>query len=274
MAKMSTMPLDWIEKGSQEPGRMHNAEKVEATTGACEAASLIMSPTEINGCRFEATLLAMAGHDLRQPLQVIQNVQDRLNDGLRTSAELRLLRVSQNAIDRMTEQLDQLLDALRVGEHGKHIQISLVNLGALLRDVHRERTTAALQKGIQIRLVETHSWVKSNELLLGGVIRNLVDNAIKYTKPGGRILLGCRHARDVMRIDVLDTGIGISEEHIAAVFDAFTRVDTAEGKGLGIGLFIVRQAIAVLGHQIGVSSVAHRGTRFSIFAGSAGRRPA
>jgi two-component system phosphate regulon sensor histidine kinase PhoR len=273
MAKIHTMPLDWIEKRSRESGRMHNTEKVEATTGACEAPGLIMS-SESNECGFEATLLAMAGHDLRQPLQIIQNVQDRLNGGLRTSAEVRLLRVSQNAIDRMTKQLDQLLDALRVGDRGKPIQLSPVNLGVLLKDVYRERATAALKKGIQIRLVETHSWVTSDELLLGTVIRNLVDNAIKYTKPGGRILLGCRHARNVMRIDVLDTGIGISADHMAAVFDAFTRVDTTQGKGLGIGLFIVRQAIAILGHQIGVSSVAHQGTRFSIFARSAGRRPA
>jgi hypothetical protein len=86
----------------------------------------------------------MAGHDLRQPLQVIQNVQDRLNDGLRTSAELRLLRVTHNASDRMTEQLDQLLDALRF----------------LRRDDRRQRAlgTACLRARIIIRAIYRRCW--------------------------------------------------------------------------------------------------------------------
>src|SRR5262249_5944086 len=134
---------------------------------------------------------------------------------------------------------------------------------------HREHGATALQKEIQIRVVPTRSWVMSDTLLLGAAIRNLVDNAIKYTPRGGRILLGCRHAGDFVRIDVLDTGIGISDAHMATVFEAFTRLDATQGRGFGIGLFIVRQAIALLGHRIGVSSVAHRGTRFSIFARSA-----
>src|SRR5262249_50422657 len=89
----------WGGYRSQESYRMYGANsKLEATTDACEAPGMIVSPNEDNRCEFEATLLAMAGHDLRQPLQVLQNVQARLNDGLRTSAELRLLKMSQTAI--------------------------------------------------------------------------------------------------------------------------------------------------------------------------------
>jgi two-component system phosphate regulon sensor histidine kinase PhoR len=253
---------------------MHSTNSnVEAATNGCGTPGMIASPNKENGCRFEATVLAMAGHDLRQPLQVIQNVQERLNNGLRTSAELRLLGASQKAIDQLIRQLDQLLDALRVGEHGRRIQLLPVNLGALLQNARREHEAAALQKRIQIRVVPTRSSIISDALLLEAVLRNLVHNAIKYTPPGGRILLGCRHAQNIVRIDVLDTGIGISEENMATVFEAFTRVDATRGTGLGIGLFIVRQAIAILGHRIGVRSIADRGTRFSIFARSASQRP-
>jgi two-component system, OmpR family, phosphate regulon sensor histidine kinase PhoR len=246
---------------------------LERTTDTCEISGLIASPYGQHGCKFAATLLAMAGHDLRQPLQVLQNVQDRFINGLRTSAELRLLKANQTAIDRMTKQFNQMLEALRVDEHSEYIRLSPVNLGDLLDDAHREHRAAALEKGIQIRQVSTQSWVMSDALLLGAVIRNLVENAIKYTQPGGRILLGCRYAGHVVRIDFLDTGIGISSEHMANVFEAFTRVDATQGKGLGVGLFIVRQALAILGHRISVSSVAHRGTRFSIFARLARGRP-
>jgi two-component system, OmpR family, phosphate regulon sensor histidine kinase PhoR len=248
---------------------MQSDSKVESATDVCEIPGLVAWPNEDHGCEFEVTLLAMAGHDLRAPLQVIQNVQDHFSNGLRTSAELRLLNANQIAIDRMTRQLDQLLEALRVGEHGKYIRLSPVNLGALLDDAHREHEAAALEKGVQIRRVPAQHWVMSDALLLGAVIRNLVDNAIKYTQPGGRILMGCRRAGHLVRIELLDTGIGISSEHMATVFEAFTRVDATQGRGLGVGLFIVRRAIAILGHRISISSVADRGTRFTIFARSA-----
>ncbi|MDB5607354.1 MAG: Histidine kinase, gyrase and HSP90-like ATPase, partial [Bradyrhizobium sp.] len=68
---------------------------------------------------FQAVLLAMAGHDLRQPLQIIQSTHDRLGIGVRTKSEQNLLRRGQHAIDRLNGQLDQLLDAVRLCEHSK-----------------------------------------------------------------------------------------------------------------------------------------------------------
>jgi two-component system, OmpR family, phosphate regulon sensor histidine kinase PhoR len=221
---------------------------------------------EKDACEFEATLLAMAGHDLRQPLQIIQNVHDRLGDDARTRSELHLLDLGQCAIDRLIEQLNQLVNAVRLREHARRIQLSPVDLRSLLREAYRENEWAALQKGLQVRLVPTASWVMSDAFLLGAVLRNLISNAIKYTEPGGRILLGCRRFQDSVRIDVLDTGIGISAEQMPKIFEAFARLDSTPSEGLGIGLFIVWQAIAMLGHRVDVSSVVSRGTRFSILA--------
>jgi two-component system, OmpR family, phosphate regulon sensor histidine kinase PhoR len=241
-------------------GAVEDDSRCSAVTGTSA------SPERFDDSDFEATLLAMAGHDLRQPLQVIQNVRERLDNGLRTPSELALLKTCQSAIDRLTGQLDQLLSALRISEHGGHGQLAPVSLEALLRDARREHELAALERGLKIRVMSTRSWILSDALLLGAVLRNLVSNAIKYTEPGGRILLGCRHFQNCVRIDVFDTGIGISEEDMSTIFEAFTRLEAKRGKGLGIGLFIVRQAIAVLGHRIQVSSVVNRGTRFSIVA--------
>jgi signal transduction histidine kinase len=66
-------------------------------------------------------------------------------------------------------------------------------------------------------------------------------------------------------MDVYDTGIGIPGENISRIFEAFTRLDAAQCDGLGIGLFIVRQALGILGHRIDVASTPCRGSRFSIF---------
>lgn len=238
----------------------------EDAQGSFSRKSTTVLPKEQDGCEFETAILAIAGHDLRQPLQVIQNVQECLDSGMRTRSELHLLGLCQKAIDRLTAQLDQLLSALRVRERGRHVELTPISLEPVMRQVRRENEVTALQKGVQIRVVPSRSRIMSDAFLLSATLGNLVSNAVKYTEPGGQILVGCRHFRNSVRIDVLDTGIGISEEHMAKIFDAFTRVDATQGEGFGVGLFIVRQAIAVLGHRLDVSSVAGRGTRFSILA--------
>jgi two-component system phosphate regulon sensor histidine kinase PhoR len=215
---------------------------------------------------FQAVLLAMAGHDLRQPLQIIQSSHELLGVGVRTKSEQNLLQRGQQAIDRLNGQLDQLLGAVRLYEHSKEAKLSPVALEPLFRQACHENEECAFQKGIDVRVCPTGASVMSNAVLLNGILQNLVSNAIKYTEPKGRILIGCRRSGQNVRIDVCDTGIGIAEEQLSRIFDAFTRLDSKRCDGLGVGLFIVRRAIEVLGHRIDVSSVASRGSRFSIFA--------
>jgi len=215
---------------------------------------------------FQAVLLAMAGHDLRGPLQIIQGYHDLLGTGVRTKSEQRLLQRGQHAIKHLNGLLDQLLGAVRLYEHSKEAKLSPVALEPLFRQACHENAEGSLQKGIDIRVCPTGASVMSNALLLNGILRNLVSNAIKYTEPNGRILIGCRRSGQNVRIDVCDTGIGIAGEQLSRIFEAFTRLDSTRCDGLGVGLFIVRRAIEVLGHRIDVSSVASRGSRFSIFA--------
>ena len=214
---------------------------------------------------FEGVLLAMAGHDLRQPLQVIQSAHERLGYGVRTSSELRCLRSGQIAIDRLKEQLEQLLTAMRVQESTRRLELAPVRIQQVLRQACRENEHAALSKGITIHTVSSDVIVLSDGLLLGAALRNLVSNAVKYTQSGGRILVGCRRSGSQIRIDVYDTGIGIPVEQIPRIFEAFTRLDAAECDGLGIGLVMVRQALGILGHRIDVASTPCRGSRFSVF---------
>jgi signal transduction histidine kinase len=133
-----------------------------------------------------------------------------------------------------------------------------------LNEACRENEEAALRKGISINSVATDAVIRSDRFLLGAALRNLVSNAVRYTKPGGRILVECRRYCTTLRIDVYDTGIGIPGEHIPQIFEAFTRLDTIRRDGLGIGLFIVRQALGLLGHRIEVASSPSHGSRFSI----------
>jgi signal transduction histidine kinase len=142
---------------------------------------------------FEAVLLAISGHDLRQPLQVIQGAQKLLGCGARTSSELRLLQLVQNAIERLGDQLEELVAALQLREHAKEVKLTTVRVAPLLAQATYENKAAAQTKRPSVRTAPTSATIESDSLFLGTVLRNLISNAVKYTQPGGRILLGCRH---------------------------------------------------------------------------------
>jgi signal transduction histidine kinase len=212
----------------------------------------------------------MAGHDLRQPLQVIQSAYDWLGGRVAHGSEKIRLQRGERAIAKLTEQLDRLLGALRLYEHTQSMEVTGVDLGSLFRRIANENEIDAREKGIDLRVHATRSVIMSNPVLLDGILRNLVRNAVKYTEPGGRILIGCRRVGRDIRIDVYDTGIGISPDHLPRIFDAFQRIDSTRPDGLGIGLFVVRRAVHLLGHRVEVRSQPGYGSRFSVFARAVG----
>jgi hypothetical protein len=121
---------------------------------------------------FESVLLAIAGHDLRQPLQVLQNAREFLGRGVRTRSELRLLRLVQSAIDRLRDQLDELVAAHRFRGGAKGMKLTSVLVGPLLQQATYENEFAALMKGVSVRTVPTGATIESDALLLGTVLRN------------------------------------------------------------------------------------------------------
>jgi signal transduction histidine kinase len=116
--------------------------------------------------------------------------------------------------------------------------------------------------------VQSRAVVMSDPFLLEGIIRNLIYNALKYTPRGGRVLVGCRKTKGGLRIEVHDTGVGISEDDTVKIFDAFQRLDTSGSEGLGLGLFIVRHAADSLGHKVQVQSIPGKGSCFSVLVSS------
>jgi signal transduction histidine kinase len=204
---------------------------------------------------FQAALLGLVGHDLRQPLQIIQATYDLLRTHVHTEAEQAWLQRGQHAISTLTEQLDRLLQTSRLYEYTKAMEISSVALGPLFWRLYNDNEGAAVRRGINLRARQTGTHVISNPVLLDSILRNLVSNAIKYTEPGGRVLIGCRRFGCDIRIDVYDTGIGIAAERLPRIFDAFERIDSTRCEGLGLGLFVVRRAVELLGHKIEVKSL-------------------
>jgi two-component system, OmpR family, phosphate regulon sensor histidine kinase PhoR len=218
---------------------------------------------------FQTTIVGMLGHDLRQSLQVIQGTYALLRSRLEEMPQQAWLDRGEQAVAKLTEQLNCLVDAFYLAERANTLEVSSVGLGSLFWRLRHENEDAAIQRGIDLRAVTTNAHVVSNPVLLGCILHNLLTNAIKYTEPGGRILIGSRRKGSEIRIDVYDTGIGIPEDQLPRIFVSFTRLVPERGDGLGIGLSIVRRALEVLGHRIEVRSVVGEGSIFSIYAPAA-----
>jgi two-component system, OmpR family, phosphate regulon sensor histidine kinase PhoR len=215
---------------------------------------------------FHGVLLAMAGHDLRQPLQAIMTAYEWLARRLNTSSDREYLDRGRSAIARLSDQLNLLIEALRLHEHSANIQPAPVALAPIFAQLCRDNEDAANSKGLTLRAHPTSAAVMSDAVLLEGILGNLIRNAVKYTGPGGRVLVGCRRRGAFMKIEVHDTGIGIPPDKLSKVFEAFHRLDSTRADGLGLGLFVVRRAVDLLGHSVEVRSDVGRGSSFAILA--------
>jgi signal transduction histidine kinase len=213
---------------------------------------------------FCATLLAMACHDLRQPLQVIIGAHDVLAEILLGGTErVQLSRVA-GAATQLAGTLDRLVGVLRLCDAATGIHHEPVSLAAVLDPLVSEFLDAARLNGVELRILPASATVFSNHSLLSGILRNLIRNAIDYTPRGGRVLVICRRRGTAIRIEVRDNGVGIPADEIARIFKPFHRIDQTRRDGLGLGLFIVQRAADFLGHRVEVRSAIDRGSCFAV----------
>ena len=213
---------------------------------------------------FSATLLAMAGHDLRQPLQLITSAHDVLARSLSSDEQREQLMCAEDATAQLAMMLGQLVEALQLRERsgdGLHLPLAL---RPVLEDLAEEFAEQARLKGIRFLVTKTRLVAFSHPVLLTGMLRNLIRNAIDYTPPGGGVFVTSRRCGSDLRIEVRDTGIGIGTNTFSTIFGAFQRADGSRTDGLGLGLFIVKQAADLLGHGIEIRSVEGRGSCFTL----------
>jgi signal transduction histidine kinase len=162
--------------------------------------------------------------------------------------------------------LDQLVEALQLREQSGDDLYRPVALRPILEDLAAEFAEAARLKGITFLVAATRCAVLSHPVLLTGMLRNLIRNAIDYTPPGGGVFVTSRRCGPELRIEVRDTGVGIRAIALSAIFRAFQRVDESRPDGLGLGLFIVRHAADLLGHGVEVRSTEGHGSCFTVVA--------
>jgi len=209
--------------------------------------------------------MAVAGHDLRQPLQVIGMVLARLAARTGDARDLSWLDIANGEIARLSAGLDHLAVLSRDDDcAGGAPAIGDLCVDAVLREVASAWRHHARAKGLRLSVVSTGLAVTSNARLLSVIIGNLVSNAIKYTEQGG-VVVGCRRRGEAVVIEVVDTGRGFSDS-TEAVFSPFWRED-ADDAGLGLGLSIVRRTADLLGHPVVIRSERGSGSRVGVIVG-------
>src|SRR5260370_11312406 len=213
----------------------------------------------------------MAGHDLRQPLQVITSAHDVLAQTLDSEEQHEELARAADATAELASMLGQLVEALQLRDRsGDDIHLP-VPMRPILEDLAAEFAEAARLKGITLLFTATQSTAFSHPVLLTGMLRNLIRNAIDYTPPGGGVFVSSRRRGPELRIEVRDTGVGIRANALSASFGAFRRANRSRTDGLGLGLFIVKHAADLLGHRVEVRSAEGRGSSFTVVANAVAR---
>ena len=212
--------------------------------------------------------LAAASHDLRQPLQSALLFHDLARDGVEDPDLAETLEHLGRALGAMRDLLEMLLDISRLDAGIVEPRLGSVEVGPVLAKLVGELRPQAATAGLQLDFVPTRLVVRTDPILLERILRNLVVNAIRYTDRG-RILVGCRRRGDAVALQVWDTGRGISAAHLDEIFEEFRQLDNPareRGKGLGLGLAIVRRLCELLGHGVDVRSRIGQGSMFEVVA--------
>ena len=210
--------------------------------------------------------LAAASHDLLQPINAAKLLISSLQETTRETRFRPMVDRLEGAFASAEYLLHSLLDISRL-ESADPDTVSATDVGlrGLMEGVKADQMLLAAQKSVRLNVVPSSLVVHSDPVYLLRSIQNLVVNAIQYTEPGGRVLVGCRRAGEKVVLEVWDTGIGISAKDQLRVFDEFTRAENVPiGSGVGLGLSVVDRACRLLGHTLKVRSKPGRGSVFSI----------
>lgn len=226
--------------------------------------------------REKDAFLAMLAHELRNPLSAIKAAVAIIgNSRASAEAERRAKEVLDRQVRQMAEMVNAMLDAARLSAGKVTIARTSVDLAASLRRVvttfEQSRRTAHLD----VRLSLCEATVEGDETRLEQVFSNLLDNAAKYTPPGGSVLITSRLHGPMVEVRFEDTGSGIEPSLLPHVFDAFSQdartLDRSQG-GLGLGLSVVKDVVALHGGTVRAESAgAGRGACFVVRLPARGR---
>jgi PAS domain S-box-containing protein len=272
-------------------GRVYGVEDVRAARDLAARAALAVENANLLAALQEADrrkdeFLAILAHELRNPLAPIRNAVQILRTQGPPVPQLQWARdVIERQVEQLTRLVDDLLDVSRITRGKIELRTERVELAAVVRDAV-EASRPLVEKwshALAVELPPAPLFLQADRTRIAQVLLNLLDNAAKYTEPGGRIWLTAAREGGEVVIRVRDTGIGIPADMLARIFDLFTQVDRSVERfqgGLGIGLTLVQRLVAMHGGTVEARSAGPgQGSEFVLRlpragAGAPGARPA
>src|SRR6202140_4560605 len=256
------------------PGRAFDVTAAPLPDGGAVAVLRDLTETE----RVEKTrrdFIANVSHELRTPLTSIQGYSETLLDSSDNPGHTReFLEIIRKNAARMARLTEDLLTLARVESGETRFDTEPVPPIELLHDAEENFREIARSQGVDLRImamdagtssVESLPAVRADREAIHQVFSNLIDNAMKYGRTGGRIVLGARPARRGIEFYVQDFGAGIASEHLPRLFERFYRIDKARSRqsgGTGLGLAIAKHIMLAHGGSIRAESELTHGSTF------------
>ncbi len=257
----------------QRDGEAHERERRLREALARQAAELEEAHARAEDLEaLTSRFLASSAHELKTPLTVLQSyleiLSSDLSEGL-SEEQRSFLQIAYRNVLRLKRLVVDLVE-LAALEGGKiHLQIDRVEAGSVVDAVMEDMGPLAREAGLEllVELPEDLPDLRADALRVQQVLYNLLDNAIKYTNPGGTVTLSGRREGDSVVLEVRDTGIGIPDEQVHSIFDPFVRIPPEDRRsvgGSGLGLTISRRITSALGGRLTLSSTHGEGSVFSL----------
>jgi two-component system OmpR family sensor kinase len=209
---------------------------------------------------------ADAAHELRTPLTAL-NLQVQLAERAQGDEDrARAFERLRQGIRRATRLVQQLLTMARLDPDAAAAPPAAVEVSTLVASVVDDARPAARERSVELACRDTSGGaiVSGSEDALRILFNNVVDNAVRYTPPGGRVSIACERDGDTVQVDIEDTGPGIPEEERERVFDRFYRGRAAEGSGTGLGLAIVSQVAEMHRGRVALETAPAGGLRVRV----------
>lgn len=211
---------------------------------------------------------ANVSHELKTPLTSIVGYSEIIKSGIADEKDWQSL-VSHiyDEASRMMRLVEDILHLSRLDSGELHGNAETIELLGLVREIARRFDVAAEKQNVAITVSGKQAYILANRHSADEIIANLIDNAVKYNREGGRVEVHVSQQHASVLLNVKDTGIGIPAEYQDRVFERFFRVDKSRSKatgGTGLGLSIVKHAVALLGGSVRMESVPNKGTDIQI----------
>lgn len=242
---------------------------LEATLRDLRQRETALEAARVDAVRANAAktrFLAAASHDLRQPIQALWLLFGALSARIRDARASALLDQIEDSIRATDSILNSLLDVSKLDAGVVRPTFESISLERLLTRLNAEFQPIAHESGNDLRVRAVHAVIRSDPAMLERMLRNIIANALRYTK-NGRVLVGARRRADRIRIETYDTGPGIPPEELENIFLEFHQLGNPERdrrQGLGLGLAIVKRMSQLLDQPVDVRSVVGHGSRFSL----------